>query len=121
MDRIKILRNAQVPKMSQEKLANLVGVGRTTVTMWENGLNEPDNSMLIKLAEIFDVSTDYLLGRTEQKKVPTPTNGDGLNEEQIELVKLFESASPALRAAALAVLKSAEDQNKAPGGVSTAE
>ena len=62
MNRIKLLRNAQTPKMSQGQLANLVGVGRTTVTMWENGANEPDNTTLIKLAEIFHVSVEYLLG-----------------------------------------------------------
>lgn len=74
MNRIKYLRNAQTPKMSQEKLGQLVGVGRTTVAMWEGGRSEPDNTTLIKLAEIFDVSADYLLGRTDQKEKP-PTGG----------------------------------------------
>lgn len=48
------------------------------------------------------------------KKKPTPSDGDGLSAEQMEMVKLFEAAPPALRAAALAVLRSAEGQDKAP-------
>lgn len=55
------------------------------------------------------------------KKKPTPVSGDGLSVEQLELIRLFESAPPALRAAALAVLRSAEGQDKVPGGASKAE
>lgn len=51
--------------MSQLKLANTIGVSRSTVAMWENGSSQPDNSMLIKLSELFNVSVDYLLGRDE--------------------------------------------------------
>ena len=51
--------------MSQLKLASAIGVSRSTVAMWENGSSQPDNSMLIKLSELFNVSVDYLLGRDE--------------------------------------------------------
>lgn len=60
------------------------------------------------------------LGQTG-KKMTTPGEGSGLSAEQLELVRLFEAAPQALRAAALAVLKSAEGQGKAPGGDSKAE
>lgn len=60
------------------------------------------------------------LGQTG-KKMTTPGEGSGLSAEQLELVRLFEAAPQALRAAALAVLKSAEEQGKAPGGDSKAE
>jgi len=56
-----------------------------------------------------------------QEKKPTPVSEDGLDAEQAELVRLFKSASPALRAAALAVLRSAEEQSKVQGGASEAE
>ena len=51
--------------MSQAKLASLLHVGRSTVGDWETTSKEPDYEMLIKLADIFDVSTDELLGREE--------------------------------------------------------
>ena len=60
--------------MSQLKLANTIGVSRSTVAMWENGSSQPDNSMLIKLSELFNVSVDYLLGRDEVPSSPT-SNG----------------------------------------------
>lgn len=55
------------------------------------------------------------------KKEPTPVSEDGLSAEQADLVRLYDAAPPALRAAALAVLKSAEEQNTPPGGAATDE
>lgn len=72
---------------------------------------------LARIADYLDCSVDYLIGRDMQQKKPAPENGDGLTEEQQEIVRLFAGATPELRAAALAVLKSAEAQGKAPGGV----
>lgn len=46
--------------ISQEKLAEMVGVSRQAVTKWENGKANPDTENLIRLAEIFDVSVDEL-------------------------------------------------------------
>lgn len=45
-------------------LANHLNISRTTVSMWESGNCQPDNDTLIRIAEYFGVSTDYLLGRT---------------------------------------------------------
>lgn len=62
MNRIKELRHTKSPVLTQQRLADLVGVARSTVAMWEAGKNEPDNETLLKLAEIFNVSTDCILG-----------------------------------------------------------
>ncbi|OUN07139.1 hypothetical protein B5G43_05915 [Flavonifractor sp. An92] len=83
MNRIKELRTAQTPKMSQDKLGKLVGVGRTTVTMWENGSNEPDNATLVKLAEIFGVSVDYLLGKNPEPPSPSGSGTAPADQEQL--------------------------------------
>lgn len=83
MNRIKSLRISQTPKMSQEKLGNLVGVGRTAVAMWETDKSEPDNATLSKLAEVFHVSVDYLLGRTDQKNMPAPEGERVVRDEEI--------------------------------------
>lgn len=48
--------------MSQELLANKMGVSRTTVTMWETGGSQPDHDSLIRLSDFFNVSIDYLIG-----------------------------------------------------------
>lgn len=57
-------------QITQQRLAKAVGVSRSTIAMWESGATEPDTACLKKLADIFDVSVDYLLGRTDIKKEP---------------------------------------------------
>ena len=48
--------------IGQEKLADDIGVGHGTISLWENGLREPKMSNLILLAQYFDVTIDYLVG-----------------------------------------------------------
>lgn len=48
--------------MTQEELAEKVGVGRTTVTQWESGFSTPRMQRLDKLADVFHVSVSQLLG-----------------------------------------------------------
>ena len=47
--------------LTQEKLAEQLGVGRTTVTLWERGDNKPRIDMLVSLANIVGCKVDYLL------------------------------------------------------------
>ena len=48
--------------LSQTELAEKLNTTQRNVCNWEGGKYEPDFAMLIKIAEFFDVSTDYLLG-----------------------------------------------------------
>ncbi len=57
--------------MSQEKLAELVGVSRQAVTKWETDQSAPSTEKLFKLAEIFGTSVDLLIKNDEQN-TPTP-------------------------------------------------
>ena len=66
-NRLRMLRTQR--KLTQEEVAQKIGVARTTYAMYEQNSREPDNVTLQKLADFFDVSTDYLLGRTDN---PTP-------------------------------------------------
>lgn len=50
--------------MSQEELAERLNVVRQTVSKWEQNLSVPDSEMLIKIAEVFEVSVGSLLGET---------------------------------------------------------
>ena len=67
MNRIKDLR--QKNNMSQDNIANLLHINRTTLTKWETGKHNPDIDTVIFLAEYFGVTTDYLLG-VESKTNP---------------------------------------------------
>lgn len=54
-------------RLSQTELGKYIGVSQTTVTAWEKGRAEPSSGYLSKLADYFNVTTDYLLGRPEKQ------------------------------------------------------
>lgn len=62
-DRIKSLRLKK--NMSQNELATKLGIGRSNMGHIENGRVEPTKESIVLLSEIFGVTTDYLLGRTD--------------------------------------------------------
>ena len=63
-ERIKQLRTAH--GYNQVEFARLVGVTKQCVSNWENDNVIPSIEMLIKMADIFHVTTDYILGRDER-------------------------------------------------------
>jgi len=64
-DRVKELRKAR--KMTQRQMADALGITERSYQRYE-AENNPKNETLIKLADFFDVSTDYLLGRSDNSK-----------------------------------------------------
>ena len=68
-ERIKTCR--QKAGMSQEKVAELMGVSRQAVTKWEIGQSAPNTENLFNLAEIFGTTVDFLLS-TEEASKPSP-------------------------------------------------
>lgn len=63
--RIKFLRTSY--PMTQEMLGKKLGVKKSTIANYESGYSEPENEKMCKIANIFDVSVDYLLGNTDIK------------------------------------------------------
>ena len=92
-DRILTLRKSK--GMSQEQLAEAMGVSRQAVSKWESEQASPDPEKIIAMSEIFGVTTDYLLKgiepekeaeKTEEKKEEKPedthmTVGDVLDQK----------------------------------------
>jgi len=66
-ERLKILRNQK--KITQEQLAEYLGVGRPTIAGYEAKGKQPSFDILKEIADFFNVSLDYLLGRTD---IPNP-------------------------------------------------
>lgn len=58
---LKYLRQSK--QLKQETLGNKLGVTKQSISNWENDNITPSVEMLAKIADFFDVSTDYLLGR----------------------------------------------------------
>ena len=49
--------------LSKQKLAEAIGVSQKAIDYWERGVNEPKASYVARLADFFEVTSDYLLGR----------------------------------------------------------
>ncbi len=64
--RLKELRKKR--NISQLKLAMDLQLNQNAISRYETGVREADYSTLIKIADYFDVSIDYLLGRTDNPK-----------------------------------------------------
>ena len=67
---------------TQKDLADKLFVNQTAVSQWERGVTTPSSQLLLRLSELYGVSTDYLLGRDEKK--PAPISESELDAELIE-------------------------------------
>ena len=54
--------------LSMKKLAELIGMAESTLSLYESGKREPDNQTLLKLSEVLNCSIDYLLGNSDEPK-----------------------------------------------------
>ncbi|MDE6758746.1 MAG: helix-turn-helix domain-containing protein [Clostridia bacterium] len=59
-----IIKHLRIERnLSQQKLAQEIGVSQKAIDYWERGINEPKASYILLLADFFGVTTDFLLGR----------------------------------------------------------
>ncbi len=79
-DRLKDLRDKA--GITQSELARRLSLTRAGVNAWEMGLSAPSTPLIVELAELFHVTTDYLLGLETDMIIRT----DGLNDKEIAAV-----------------------------------
>lgn len=85
--RLLTLMNKQ-PITTQAQLAEITGKTRQTISQYVNGISEPGYDTLVKIADHFRVSVDYLIGRTADPKVlPSSVDELGLSPEVVEWIK----------------------------------
>ncbi len=89
MLRIKNLRKEN--NFSQRTLAKKIGSSQKSVDYWEKELSEPTAGFIVKLADCFGCTTDYLLGR-EDDYGNVNVNSD-LSEKEKWLLSVFQSLS----------------------------
>lgn len=101
MEELKILRKQKGLTMKQ--LGEIIGVAESTISLYENGKRQPDNTTLKSLADFFNVSTDFLLGRNEIEKfksksgIKIPVLGRvaaGIPIDAIEEIIDYEEVTP---------------------------
>lgn len=73
-ERLRILRLGK--NLTGEQLGKFLSVTKVAISNWESGNRTPDADMLIKIADFFDISLDYLLGRTDDPDTIILTNKD---------------------------------------------
>ena len=77
------LRNLRKQKrLTQKQVADRIGLAISAVSSYEAGTRYPSYDVLIKLARIYHVSTDYLLGMTDKKELDI----SGLNDDEVEAI-----------------------------------
>lgn len=111
-NRIRELREER--GLKQGELATALGIRQNTLSTWETGRYEPDNDMLQKLAEYFDVTVDYILGRTVYRTTPV---GQFDARQYARIAQTLNSMSPWDLEATLQAGKDALSGAFAPGGV----
>lgn len=69
-------------KLTQKQVADRIGLAISAVSSYESGSRYPSYDVLVKLARIFHVSTDYLLGMTDKRNLDV----SGLCDDEVELI-----------------------------------
>jgi transcriptional regulator with XRE-family HTH domain len=83
-ERLKSLRKEQ--NLTQEKIAEKLNISRGSYAQWETERTQPSSKSLETLANFFNVSTDYLLGNTDNKN---STKFEDDLEESLNTAKAF--------------------------------
>lgn len=86
----KLRENANI---SQKQLADIIHVSQQSINKYENHDVEPNIDTLCSIADYFDVSTDYLIGKTSIMKMSEPTEKFALNEKEQEIITSFRKLS----------------------------
>ncbi len=90
-ERIKLLRESQ--HMTQAELAKKLGITRSGVNAWEQGISVPSTQYIIQLAHLFHASADFLLGIEQNATLDI----SGLSEEDCAVVQRLVAHLRAIR------------------------
>ena len=86
---LKILR--QERGISQQRLADAIGVSQQSINQYENHSVEPDISILSRLADHFNTSIDFIVGHTDIRRRIEHTDVFHLNQFETEVITRFRS------------------------------
>lgn len=91
--------------LSQKELAEKVGIAPNTFNGYETGKHDPKSDILIRIANVCGVTTDFLLG------IETKSNAPALSAEALRVARQYELSSETIKRAVLAVLYSELSNN----------
>ena len=91
LENLKNLRNEK--RVSQKKMAEIMGVSQQTISNYENREIEPDIELLSRMADYFETSIDYLVGRTEIRGKTEDLEIFEISNDEVGMIKQYRSLS----------------------------
>ena len=112
LERIKRLR--EKAGLSQRALAEKIGVSQQSINKYENHNIEPDIETLIRIADVFDTSVDYLVGHSELDHRLEALRACDLNEDEFVLMQRYRALDKRRRQGVQALLAAFAEEKPAP-------
>ena len=116
-ENLRYLRNSR--QFTQKKLASILGLSTNCVCEWEKGRSEPSISTIKKIADLFEVSSDYLLGleddfgaRTAASTSSHSPRSDELTQKEKALLEAFKKLLPETQDFLLRTAESLSDSDR---------
>ena len=98
----KLRREHQV---SQAKLADAIGVSQQSINKYENHNIEPDIETLVRIADYFSTSVDYIVGHTDIDRRIEPMEAFDLNPDEARVIASYRKLTPSQREAVVGVMR----------------
>lgn len=110
---LKNLRKLREEKgVTQKQLADIISVSQQSINKYENHNIEPDIDTLIKMADYFETSVDYIVGHSKIRRKIEIVNSYDLNAEEAKLVKDYRKLSNKQRFSIALILENYTDIQK---------
>ena len=92
---MRLLELREEKNLTQADVAYAIKTSRTNIGRWEKGLNEPTANYLVLLADFFEVSIDYLMGRTDEFKLRSNSeqkiSAESISAEEKALLQTYRA------------------------------
>ena len=107
----------RIAELRKEKHLNQIGLGlklnvsQKMISAYENGTHQPSIDTLIQMSNIFNVSVDYIIGKTDIKPPADNLLKDGLTDNEIELLSIFKDLDKDKQQKAIGILFALQHYN----------
>ena len=112
MDINNLKKAREAAHFTQAQAADALGIGDGTYKNYEQGKREPNNALLVKIADLYHVSTDFLLGREKQDTQPNPISMLNLPADTEAVVETFTQLPELMQKAMIDILLQLSDAVK---------
>lgn len=108
---VKNLKKLRLKKgLSQQQLADIIGVSQQSINKYENHTVEPGIELLMTFADFFRTSVDYLIGYTNIEHTIEPVTQYDLNNEEAALVEGYRTLTDNERHSIQLIIKNYQDK-----------